>query len=180
MRKMSTERLEELASVLGTVAQRIRGAIKPAESLLESRANTVLSSLSDSLESLSTALRRLKCIADEKKPEGRIKALCTTWRVYEHNSGFFVVRVKPETVISLRDGKVFFHRGHVRVEISGTDIKLCRWNYCKEFSALDRKAIIENLPQLIYLLRHVSNAIRKTYEAITLCARREAPTCARI
>jgi len=177
---MSTERLEELASILGATAQRIRSAIKPAESLLESRANTVLSSLSDSLEALSTALRRLKCIADEKKPEGKLKQICTTWRIFEQNHGFFVIRIKPETVISLRDGRILFHRGDSRIEVSGTDVKLCRWSYCKEFSALDHKAIIADLPQILYLLRHVANAIRKTYEAITLCARREAPTCARI
>jgi len=177
---MSTERLEELASVLSTTAQRIRAAIKPAESLLESRANTVLSSLSDSLDELSTALRRLKCIADEKKPEGKIKQLCTTWRLFEHGDGLLLVRIKPETVIAFREGRILFHRDHVAMEASGTEVKLCRWSYCKEFSALDRKAIMESLPQLIYLLRHVANAIRKTYESITLCARKEAPTCARI
>ncbi|BEP17094.1 hypothetical protein PYJP_04460 [Pyrofollis japonicus] len=177
---MSIERLEELSGMLASIAHRVRASIRPAESLLESRANTVLSSLSDSLEALSIAIKRLKCIADEKKPEGVIKQVCVTWRIFEQDGGFYVVRLKPETTISLRDGTIRFHRDHVLLEISGTTARLCRWNYCKEFNMLDRRTLIEHLPQLIYLLRHVSNAIRKTHEAVTICAKKEAPTCARI
>lgn len=177
---MGVERLDELAAALSASARRVRSSIRPAESLVESRVNTVLSSLSDSLEDLATAVRRLKCVAENVKASGAVASLCTSWRVFEQDGELVVLRVKPETVVALREGAVVVQRGEWRAEVSGALVKLCRWNYCKEFSAADREAVARELPQITYLLRGLLNTAAKVLSSVTLCARKEAPSCARI
>jgi len=174
------ERLDEVARSLEAIANRIRESVGPAESLLESRANTAIYAVSETLDEISAALRRLRCIAEAKGAEGKVLTICTTWRVLEHNGGLIAIRVKPETVISFRDGKLVFHRDNVRMEVEGRRVKLCKWSYCKEVDPTNRKQVMEELPQIFYLLRGVANAVHKIFEATNLCARREAPDCTRI
>jgi hypothetical protein len=88
--------------------------------------------------------------------------------------------VKPETVISFREGRLVFHRGDARMEVEGRRVKLCKLNYCKEVDPTNRKQVMEELPQIFYLLRGVSNNVRKTLDSTNVCARREAPACTRI
>ncbi|HIQ23920.1 MAG TPA: hypothetical protein EYH50_02600 [Pyrodictium delaneyi] len=174
------ERLEEVARSLEAIANRIRESVGPAESLAESRANTAIYSISEAIEEISMSLRKLKCIAEAKGAEGSVLAICTTWRVFEQDGGLVAVRVKPETVISFREGKLVFHRGNVRMEVEGRRVKLCKLHYCKEVDPTNRKQVIEELPQIFYLLRGVTNNVRKTLDSTNVCARREAPACTRI
>ncbi|WP_168371259.1 hypothetical protein [Pyrodictium occultum] len=174
------ERLEEAARSLEALASQIRRGIGPAESLIENRANTAISAIADTVDHIAEALRRLRCIAEARGAKDRVVPLCVTWRALEEDGGLVLVRVKPETVISLRGGRLVFHRGNTRLEAEGRRVRLCKLSYCKEFDPADRRQIVEELPQIFYLLRGISNNVRKTLESIIVCARREAPNCTRI
>ena len=177
----AAELVGSAAAGLEAVAERIRASVRPAESMAEVRANNTVYNIAEVVDELARAMKRLKCVMDAVGgSKGSVAAACTSWRVYAPNGGVAAVRVKPETVIRFADGRLVFHHDHVRMEVEGTRVKLCKWSYCKEFDAADRKAVIEELPQIIYLLRFVSNAARKSLDAITLCARKEAPECARL
>lgn len=169
-------------SGLETIAERMRSSVRPAESMAEVKANNIVYTLAEVVEELARGLKRLRCTAEASEVKGdRVASLCTSWRLYRGGEGGIVVlRVKPESVIRFDGGRLFFHRDHVRMEVEGTRVRLCRWSYCKEFDAADRRSIIEEMPQILYLLRFVANAVRKTVEAATVCARREAPECARL
>ncbi|ABM80709.1 hypothetical protein [Hyperthermus butylicus] len=178
---MVLERLEEAAATLDSIASSIRRGIRPAETIAENRANTAIYTISEAFEELALALRRLKCIADAKGiKDSSVVGLCTTWRLYESDGGLVLLRIKPETVIAIRDGHVTFHRDVYKLEAEGATVKLCKWNYCKTINPLDREKIMKELPQIFYLLRSISNMVRKTAESIQLCARREAAECARL
>ena len=178
---MVLERLEEAAATLDSIASNIRRGVRPAETMTENRANTAIYTISEAFEELALALRRLKCIADAKGvKDSAVVGLCTTWRLYESDGGIVLLRIKPETVITIRDGRVMFHRDIYKLEAEGTTVKLCKWNYCKTINPLDREKIIEELSQIFYLLRGISKMVRKTADSIQLCARREAPECARL
>lgn len=176
------EALEEAAKTVEAMANRMRGTVRPAESLAENKANNLIYTVSELLDELAIALRRLRCIGEAAGAEGgKVKTICTTWRIVEGDgSGLMLIRIKPETVVRLGDGRLFFHRGVVRMEAEGTRVKLCKWSYCKEFNTADREGIIRELPQLLYLLRHVANAIRKSAEAVLVCARQSAAECVRL
>jgi len=177
---MVLERLAEAASLLDSMASRVRRVIKPAESLVESRANSAIYTVAEILAELSQTLRRMECIAKSKEAKGRVVSLCTTWRIFERDGGITALRIKPETVITIADGRLFFHRDIYRLEAQGSIVKVCKWNYCKEIDPGDRERIVEELSQIFYLLRGVANMVRKTADSILLCARKEAPECARI
>jgi hypothetical protein len=175
------EPLEVAAKTLEAMATRMRENVRPAETLLENKANNVVYTISELLDELSLALKRLRCIGETAGAEGgKVKTICTSWRIVPSDSGVLLVRTKPETVVTLSDGRLFFHRDHVRMEAEGTRVKLCKWGYCKEFSTTNREEIIAELPQILYLLRHVANAIRKSAEAVLVCAREKAPSCVRL
>jgi hypothetical protein len=177
---MVLERLAEAASLLESMASRVRRTIKPAESLAESRANSAIYTIAEMLAELSQTLQRMECIAKARESKGKVLSLCTTWRIFERDGGVSAVRIKPETVITVSDGRLFFHRDIYRLEAQGSIVKVCKWNYCKEIDPSDREKIIDELSQIFYLLRGVANMVRKTADSIVLCARKEAPECARI
>jgi len=175
------EPLEMAAKSLEAMAVRMRESVRPAETLTENKANNIVYTISELLDEFAIALRRMRCIAETAGAEGgRVKTICTTWRILPTDNGLMLVRVKPETVVTLRDGRFFFHRDVVRMEVEGTRVKLCKWNYCKEFNTANREEIIEELPQILYLLRHAANALRKSAEAVLVCAREKAPSCVRL
>ena len=177
---MALEGLESAASTLSSMAERIRGAVRPAETFAENRANNTIYVVSELIDELANTMKRLKCIGEAVGASGKVPVVCTTWRILEVDGGVAAVRVKPETVVKVADGRLFFHRDNVRMEVEGLRVKLCKWNYCKEFSAANREELMRELPQVIYLLRFVGNAVRKTAEAALVCARREASECVRI
>jgi hypothetical protein len=176
------EPLEAAARTLEAYANRMREAVQPAETLIENKANNTIYTISELLDELAIALRRLRCIGETAGAEGgAVKTICTSWRIIpSSDGGLTLIRVKPETVVSLRDGRVFFHRGIVRMEVEGTRVKMCKWGYCKEFNTTNRDEMIPELPQILYILRHVANAIRKSAEAVLVCARNKAPSCVRL
>ena len=176
------EPLEAAASALAAYANRMREGVQPAETLIENKANNTIYTISELLDELSLALRRLRCIGETAGAEGgKVKTVCTTWRVIPAGDGELVlVRTKPETVLTLRGGRIMFHRGVTRMEIEGTRVKLCKWSYCKEFDTTRRDEVVAELPQILYILRHVANAIRKSTEAVLVCAREKAPSCVRL
>jgi len=175
------EPLELAAKNLEAIANRMRESVRPAETLIENKANNVVYTISELLDELAIALRRLRCIGETAGTEGgKVKTICTSWRLIPSNGGLMLIRVRPETVVALRGGKVFFHRDIVRMEVEGTRVKLCKWSYCKEFNASNRDEVIKELPQILYLLRHVANALRKSGEAVLVCAKERAPSCVRL
>ncbi len=174
------ERLADAASLLESISSRVRRAVKPAESLAESRANTAIYNIAEMLAELASTLRRMECIAKSREARGAVVSLCTTWRIFERDGGIAVVRIKPETVIRVSDGELFFHHDIYRLEARGDIVRICKWGYCKDVDPRDREKVIEELSQIFYLLRGVQNAVRKAADSILLCARKEAPECARI
>ncbi len=177
---MALDALEAAAAGVAAIANRIRSAIRPAESLAENRANNTLYVVADLLDTLATTLQRLKCVGESVGAGGSVASVCTTWRIVGRDGGVVVIRLRPETVIRFEGGRLFFHRDHVRMEADAARVKICKWGYCKEFSTTNREEVIRELPQIIYILRFVGNAVRKTAEAAQVCARREAPECARL
>lgn len=175
------EPLETAARSLEAMANRMRESVRPAETLVENKANNVVYTISEMLDEIALALKRLRCIGEAAGAEGgKVKALCTSWRIVPGGDGLILVRVKPETVMSLREGRFSFHRGVARMEVEGTRVKLCKWSYCKEFNTANRDEIVAELPQILYLLRHVANAARKSSEAVLVCAKEKAPSCVRL
>ncbi len=178
---MALEGLEAAARGVEALATRMREVVRPAESLAENKANNIIYTISELLDEIALAIRRLKCIAEVAgAEEGKVSTICTTWRLFESDGSTVFVRIKPETVIRVEPGRLFFHRGTVRMAVEGTRVRMCKWSYCKEFDTARRETIIEELPQILYILRHISNAVRKSAEAALVCARRTAAACVRI
>lgn len=175
------ERLEEAAKTLEELVEKMRSSIRPAESLAEVKANNVVYNIAELIEEIARSMKKLHCISQAvKASDERVVPVCTSWRLYTDGDAIILLRIKPETVIRFDGNSLFFQRDHLRFKVTGTTVKLCRYNYCKEFNAVNRSEVVSNLQRILYILRFVGNAVRKSSESITLCARKEAPECARI
>jgi hypothetical protein len=176
---MAFESVDGVVATLNSAVKRIRDAISEARTLTEQRANTAMYNISELLELIASMLSRAKCIVAAKGGSPPVAQLCSTWRLIEVEDTPLLIRTKPATAIAVRGGAIVFQRDHVYMELRGGKVKLCKWKYCKEVDPASRSQVTEILPQLNYLLREVSWHVVKSYEALTLCAKREEPSCLR-
>lgn len=155
--------------------------VKPSETPLAQIAGNIVHAVAELVDDIARSIKRLQCIMQATKtPESRIVPVCTSWRLYVSDNSLVLVRLKPETVIRFSDSNLFFQSSHVSLEVTGTTIKLCRHGYCRDFNTLSHSLQDLNLQQVQYILRFVSNLVKKATSSITLCARKVAPDCARI
>ena len=166
-----------VAEYAASIARRIRGSIGEARSLAESRANTLMSSLSSIVERIGFIAGRIACIAEARGASGPYASVCSSWRIVSSDGRVMVLRVKPATVIVLSGGVLRFARSGALLEASGTKLRLCKRGFCEEVDAADRREVLERLSELSYLVREVGLYVEKSLNSVMLCARREAPSC---
>ncbi len=179
---MATGRLDEAVSLARTIASKIRESMGPAESLAESKALTQMNNTASVLEDIAEMLERARCLAADnitKTSGGTISRFCATWQLVEDGDRLLLTRTKPATSIAYEQGKITFYRHDlkIRMEAQPGRIKICRWNMCAEYNPTDKKEVVDQLPEITYLMRFLMNAVRKSKEALIVCARLNKPTC---
>jgi len=173
------EQLALAVKGIDSVTSRIRSSIKPARSLVEVKINNTLHSIANVFEEIGLGLRRLKCIVEVSRVEGENIGICGTWRITSNDSSLIIARLKQATVMRFEPNKVLFYSKGSKIVAEGASINMCKGDYCREVNLADTRTLREQLQQVIYLLKPLLNSAAKVMEAITVCARREAPDCAR-
>ncbi len=172
--------LSGVSTALLEVAKKVRSGIKPADSIVLNRANTILASISESIESIASSLRKMDCmLTRSSRKSGVVENVCGGWRIYEVNSKIVIARTDPGTVISWDNSVFTFHEKDTRLEVKGGIARLCRGSYCKEVDVFAREKWVDDIPQIFYLLRRIQSYSSKILQSTLECARREVPECVR-
>ena len=129
---------------------------------------------------LAEIARKLECASRRKESRGRVANPVSSWMVIEDDGRTMIVRVKPATVITVKDSAIVFVRDHVRLEASTSMVKLCKWRYCKQVDLSKPQSALDYLQQLTYLVREVSWYVSKSIEGLNAALKKEAPECLRI
>ncbi len=175
-------RLDEAVSFARSIASKIRESMGPAESLAESRALTQMHNTAEVLEEMAEMLERARCLAADNIAEtggGRLARFCATWQLVEQGDRLMLTRTKPSTSLVYDGSRLVFtrHDYKIRAEIEPGRVKICRWKLCAEYNPTDKKQVVDQLPEITYLMRHLMNAVRKSREALIVCAKLNKPAC---
>ncbi len=177
------EELVSLSSVsraLLGVAERVKSGVKPADSIVLNRANTILASISESIESIASSLKKMDCMLTRSSGKSEVvKSVCGGWRIYEADGRVLITRTDPGTVISWSSSMFIFYEKDTKLEIKDNTARLCRGSYCKEVDLFAREKWVDDIPQIFYLLRRIQSYSSKILQSMLECARREAPECVR-
>ena len=180
---MSVGRLDEAVSFARGLASKIRDSMGPAESLAHAKALTQMSNTAMVLDELAEMLERARCLAADsirKVGNSTLARFCSTWQLIEDGDRLILSRTKPATSLEYENGKLRFYRQEeeIRMEAEPGKIKICRYNtMCIEYNPTNIDDIIKNLPEITYLMRHLMNAVRKSREALIVCAKFNKPAC---
>ncbi len=177
---MGFEAVEELVATARSVAERLRRSIAKPETRYEQMLQVELHQIASMLESLGELALKARCAAEKKGGQPPVARATATWLLMTSDGEVMLVRTKPATTIALRGGVLVFARDHVRLEASGSSVKLCKWKYCKEIPLPDTRKALDYLPQLTYLVREVGWHVTKTVEGFNACLKKEAPECLRV
>ncbi|MET1128056.1 MAG: hypothetical protein ABWW70_01910 [Thermoproteota archaeon] len=171
----------EITNALRSASKTIRGHIVPAENPIENRINTLIARMAETIDILARAVDRLKCVVEAKKVEGAFYTLCR-WNIVSQEGLSSVYRVKPATVIStsIEEGKLRFVYEDSKLELSGSEVVVCKQEYCKKARLGERRELARELNTLFYLVRPLYVGALKSLEAITICARNNEPSCAKV
>ncbi len=180
---MSVGRLDEAVSFARNLASKIRESMGPAESLAQSKALTQMTNTAMVLDELAEILERARCLAADslrKVGNATLSRFCSTWQLVEDGERLILSRTKPATSLEYENGKLRFYRQEeeIRMEAEPGRVKICRYNtMCIEYNPTSMDDIIRNLPEITYLMRHLMNAVRKSRDALVVCARLSKPAC---
>jgi hypothetical protein len=174
--------LDEAVSLARSMAEKIREAMTPPESLAEAKALTQMNNTAMVLDDIAEMLERARCLAADtmvKAGGATLSRFCATWQLVEDGNRLILSRTKPATSLDYEGGKIRFYRHDLKIRMEATPgrIKICRWNMCIEYDPTNKAEITKILPELTYLMRFLMNAARKSKEALIVCARLNKPSC---
>ncbi len=173
------EQLSALASELSKYAKGILERLGTPSSLAEHKYNSFMAGLAAVIDSLAEIVRKSDCVIESKGLEGRVVKYCGGWMVLLGDGVTAVARLRPALSIRSDGSRIVFRRDKVALIIEGRRITLCKYHYCKEVVLGEKESVIEELPQLNYLLRNVAWHASKSLEGLNACLREEAPACLR-
>ena len=180
---MSAGKIDEAVSFARGLASKIRDSMGPAEGLAQSRALTQMANTAMVLDDLAEMLERARCLAADtitKTGAATFSRFCATWQLIEDADRLILSRTKPATSIEYENGKLRFyrHEEEIRMEVEPGRVKICRYNtMCIDYNPTDINDVVEKLPEITYLMRHLMNAVRKSKDALVVCARLNKPAC---
>ncbi|NPA05443.1 MAG: hypothetical protein GXO09_05055 [Crenarchaeota archaeon] len=174
-----SEQLSALASELSKYAKTILEGLGTPSSLAEHKYNSFMAGLAAVIDSLAEIVRKSNCVIESKGLKGKFVRYCGGWIALLGDGITAVTRVRPALSIRYDGSRIVFRRDKVTLIIEGRRITLCKYHYCKEVVLGNKEAVIEELPQLNYLLRNVAWHATKSLEGLNACLRSEAPACLR-